>query len=236
MSSDNIKTKLFLLAHAGGNVWEYKTLFSELSNMAELIPVELPADAVSISRKGYSTFEEYVNEACRIIKSRSSDNGKALVFGHSFGGYLAHEVAVGLPELINGVVASCCCPYHIYKSPVPEGSSYLEFFGYSSNIPKEIAELFEPLVADKVKLVTEYCEKYKDGLHAEKLNIQSEIIYADGDEKACGSEEWFRYYNKDLCSISCMHGSHFYWHDDPENKKRLITTVKNMIRRINNDR
>ncbi len=223
--------KVFLFAHAGGNVWDYKRLFAELESEAELIPVELPGDVCAISKPGYGTFEEYTRHSAELIRSEIGINEKMVLFGHSFGGYLVHEIAAELPENTAGIIASCCQPYHLYTMPDKGEGTYLSHFGYNDELPDKLVELFEPLIADKIGIVDNYCQSYKSGRERIRLCIPARIIYASEDDPLCGSNEWLDYYDEKYCTMTAAAGGHFYWRDKPENKTLLVNCLREMIRR-----
>lgn len=212
---------LFLFSHAGGNVWEYTKILAGASQHFRLVPVELPGDASKLMDDLYESLDEYVDYACEYIQNNVCEGEQIYIMGHSFGGFLIYEIARKISVPISGVVVSGCHPYHIYRKPEKNDSTYCSIFGYSRHLPQEIIDLFEPIVANKIEIVDKHCNKYKNTDINEPLDIFTEIIYGVDDDKECSSDEWYKYFNSNMCRITPMNGGHFYWRDDEENYNKL---------------
>ena len=217
--------KLFLLAHAGGNVWEYKKMLDELSDEFDIFPITLPGDASRLMDDMYDTLAEFAEEAKDYIISQIGENEKVFLFGHSFGGYLLYEIAAMIEKNIAGVVASCCHPYRIYQKPDKGNGTYFEYFGYNDDTPKEIIELFEPVIAHKIHLIDEHSKSYKLPEPCRKLDIPCTVVYGEDDDKNCGSEKWYEQYEESLCRIVPLRGHHFYWMEYDENIHELCRLI-----------
>ena len=224
---------LFLFSHAGGNVWEYAKMLSGIEKEIRMIPVELPGDASRLMAEPYDDFGGYVKEAHDYIMKNAAAGDDIYLMGHSFGGYLMYELAKSLPVKVSGIVASGCHPYHIYRKPVKGDSTYCHIFGYSKDMPQELIELFEPVIADKIEIVAKHCKGYKNSVVPEVLHIPAEILYGQDDDRDCGSEEWYKYFDKDTCNIHIMNVGHFYWRDDESNIDKMSKIILNLKERTN---
>ena len=225
-------SSIFLLAHSAGSVWEYKKMFSELSNEFNIFPVELPGNVTRWGDKRYTELSGYVDEICSFINSNTDEKDDIYLFGHSFGGYLIYETAARFKDRIAGVTVSCCHPYHVYIKPIKQqGESFCSMFGYSDNMSEELVNMFEPIIDDQINVTARHCQLYKNMKNISSLNVVSDVIYAEKDDPLCGSEEWYSYFKRQLCNIRCVSGGHFYWHDDPNNIKLLENVIREQKRR-----
>lgn len=220
--------KVFLIAHAGGNVWDYKKLFSSIFSV-DFIPVELPGNASRLAENVLGSLEAYAQMACDFIESQTTNEEKVTIFGHSFGGYLMYEIAKRLNRPLERVFISCAVPFHLVSDYEEEDEDLIEQFGYRKQYNNIIFRLFKPIVTKKIDLVKQYQQKMENPKRVECIPVRAVIIYAQKDVSQYDYKQWGRYFREEGCHFYEFNGGHFYWNETETMRNRLVTIVKSEL-------
>lgn len=107
-------TRLLCLPHAGGRSDLYRRWVPDLAGVAEVWAADLPGHGRRISEPPAADLDEIVAEI--IGDAFSLLDRPLVVLGHSMGGLLGHEVAIGLERLgapLTALVVSGCPAPHL---------------------------------------------------------------------------------------------------------------------------
>lgn len=222
-----VTVKLFILAHAGGNVWNYVTLFSNIKGI-EIIPIELSGDFTKLHEPTLETLEDYVEDVKKKIL-HNCDGESFMLFGHSFGAYIAFELSsvFDTSQLILVFLSGC--------SPL---NARLNINDFDNVLLKEsndvelnkIIQLINTNIKRKIYLVNNYrLKKYHET--PKVVNSHSHICVLCGtrDPFAIMNSEWKLYFDAKLFKLEYIQGGHFYWKENEENRKKLLDIVRREI-------
>lgn len=215
--------KLFVLAHAAGNVWEYEKIFKNLRRL-EIIPVELPGNLSRFGEKLPDKFMDYVGEAYRIISDELKEDEVFSIWGHSFGGYVTYELAKKFTKnCLKQIFISGCVPPHVKMDSIDSNVNYMRYFGYSQIYNEELEKIFNPILRKLVDILWEYRQKY---VYSGKIDVKSTILVGQEDLYSERYLEWNRYIEKNCMDIYFFRGGHFYFKQNEENIQKVLELVE----------
>lgn len=217
---------IFMLAHAGGNVWEYKKLM-EVGDCTKVIPIELPGNFSRLLDSVHSSLEEYIEEAYeKILMNISNDYEEIGIFGHSFGAYLIYGLCKKLKSRVTKVVISGALPFHLLQDTQTLMTAINELDINKVSIP-EIKIMVDEVIHKKIILLDRYMQSFKNAIPSQPLDISAEIIYSTNDIYDYDPTEWFHYFDEKKGRIHEMKGGHFYWIENDENREKLKMILEN---------
>ena len=223
--------RMFVLAHAGGNSWDYVKLFRDIKGI-EIVPIELAGDITKLQKATLSSITEYVDETYKMITSNYNDGKPFVLFGHSFGAYISYELSKRFQtNQLKLVFLSGCSPLHIKINIDYKNIDLVE--RHNNEELNEIIDLVNSNIIKKVDLVT----KYRLDMYQEIPKIVNQytrccILCGSQDPFAVRNEEWKYYYNVDQFVIEYFTGGHFYWNENEKDKQRLLEIIQREINNI----
>jgi len=225
------KIKMFVLAHAGGNVWDYVRLFKEIKGI-EIIPIELSGDLTKLNENILASIDEYVTEVYKKITVEYNDSIPIILFGHSFGAYITYELSKRFQtDKLKLVIMSGCSPLH---TDVNFDVRKLNLVGRTNNVElNETIDLVNSNILQKVDLVSEYRAKqrnHKPGIVNQYTNCC--ILCGTEDPFAVCNEEWKYYYTAKNFVIEYFEGGHFFWNDHDNSMQKMLKVIQREINKI----
>ncbi|MFH8804241.1 alpha/beta fold hydrolase [Streptomyces sp. NPDC017936] len=212
---------LYCLPYAGSSARIYAPWQDELPSRVTLVPLELPGRGTRWSEPAKSDLSELLDDlAGHVQQARQTPYA---IFGHSFGGVLAFELArhlrtLGFPAPRRLLVSGCPAP-HLAVPDEPSHDLPAEEFvrrlrqlrGTPEELLEndELMELYIPVIrADYIIL-----DHYK-APRAEPLNCAITSFYGRDDEDVDrdAAEAW-NSYSDDGFSVEEIAGDHFFLRD-----------------------
>jgi len=86
------KVPVFCFPHAGSGASCFRDWQSQPQDLIEFVPVELPGRETRFPEKPYQEMGDLIEDFCRDLSSFIQPN--SIFFGHSFGAYIAFELAL----------------------------------------------------------------------------------------------------------------------------------------------
>ncbi|MFI5727010.1 alpha/beta fold hydrolase [Streptomyces cyaneofuscatus] len=212
---------LYCLPYAGSSARIYAPWQDELPSWVTLVPLELPGRGARWSESAKSDLSELLDDLARRVEQ--AGHAPYAIFGHSFGGVLAFELARhlrmrGFPAPRRLLVSGCPAPH----LAVPDESSHdlpTEEFVHRlrqlSGTPEELLEndelmeLYIPVIRADYTIL----DHYKPS-RAEPLGCGITAFYGRDDEDAdrAAVEAWDPYSDRDF-AVEEIAGDHFFLRD-----------------------
>jgi medium-chain acyl-[acyl-carrier-protein] hydrolase len=158
------RQRLFCFPYAGAGPGIFRTWFGRLPGDVDLIAVRMPGRESRFAEAPYTDWANLIDDAAAAL--RPLLDLPFLLFGHSFGGMLAYEIArtlqtsgAPLPEAL--IVSGCRCPHVRPRAVAPYDSPSERLWQWVSNMDgtpaavledKEIRTLIEPALRADLKL------------------------------------------------------------------------------------
>lgn len=221
--------KMICFPHAGGFSNYYNFLRNaSFPGVNEVILYEYPLRGVKAGKKNFTVFAEAVNYISEEIKTIVEDNDYVF-FGHSYGAFIAYEVAANLQVLygkspyymfISGQKPPLKVDPDHYKCCENEGMDFLKKLGGFPEYFKDYSdamEYFKELCMSDIRILQTY--NVDKEVPEERIVPQGSVLCGTHDLEVCFSDliYWKKYFDK-LDSIKLFEGNHFYM----ENKKEEL--------------
>jgi surfactin synthase thioesterase subunit len=227
--------RIFCFAYAGGDPRTYLDWQPAVADDAALVAVCPPGKG---PRAGESLpgFDELADRASAAIAAAARrDNGPIYLFGHSFGGLLAFEVARRLRDLpalrqlvVSGISAPSLLPSRrIREIAALEGREFAEALGFFGQFPPEVladedvlALLLPGLMAD-FRMAVGY--RYRP---APPLDIAVSVMVGRDDPHVGMAEiQPWQQECRTPPTVHLAEGGHFHFDQDPSAVTGLLRAV-----------
>lgn len=220
-----------MFSHAGGQASYFNFLKNDQTY--NLWPYEYPGHGSKIQEEKYTDFDQACQLIAKDLAKKDLDN--LLLFGHSMGAYIAHQVAYILEKEykkpILAVIVSGQIPPSLHKKSGIENIEKQEFMKYLSELGgmddevlsnEEFMEVLLPIIRDDYILLDSYRSD-------KALAIQTPLYVFVGleDEELIERDlaEW-EAFSKNFGKIYYLQGDHFYLAD---NRTPLIDAFQNVM-------
>lgn len=237
MSRKQAAIHMYCLPCAGGSADMYRDWDAAMPDWIAVCPVELPGRG---RRFGEDLCSDAIALAGELVKSVLAQCERPFVlFGHSMGALLAHEMALqlaaaGRPQpavlILSGREPPHC------RTPVNPGRSQLpadEFLrqvrrygGLSTALEesRELQDLFLPVLRNDFSLVDSYRFEAKAMLACPLLAVGGD---QEPDYAPTSLLEWEQYSQR-WAGVSHFAGGHFYL-NDPVERRRLLDCIRDVV-------
>ncbi|MGW7378005.1 alpha/beta fold hydrolase [Streptomyces sp. NPDC054794] len=221
--------RLYCLPYAGASARMYDVWKDALPPSVELVPLELPGRGSRCGRRPIATLPELLSD----LSSYVADDGVPYaVFGHSFGGILAYELAQHLAATGRGMpshllVSGCRAPWHARPAQTSFDLSDQEFRDRLAQLrgtPQELLEndelmeLYLPIIRADYMILDRYEPTARGPLTCPIVAFYGE---ADADATEQDVVAWAD------CTTSkfraeAISGDHFFLHSAKDDLVRAI--------------
>ncbi len=215
--------RVLCFAHAGGNPRSFLPWQSLVGPAVEIVPVYLPGRAHRDEEPKPTSLTRLADEATEAVATLA--DVPFYLFGHSFGGLLAFEVARRLRHLetLRALVASGCSAPSLQPTPrvvraaVVEGQEFAEIVSSYGGLPPEIVadeelhHLLFPTLRSDIRLIAEY--RYEP---AAPLSI--DLVLINGRDDPHVTPETLQPWRNECVAtpeLCWSEGGHFYFTERP---------------------
>lgn len=225
-----------LFHHAGGSALSLIPLVSGLPKHVRARIAELPGRGIRSKESSATTFEEVLHDC--VEHTRAYTSGRHIVFGHSLGGALAHEVALH-HEMSSGrspqrvILSACSLPLEPISRPRtgPVRRSRSELIEVMRRHGGTAAEVFATprlldtalaTLGDDMMLV----DSYRPCPFTRGRDVPYSIWYGAHDETVVpdAAQSWTERVGASEAEITTFAGGHFYLTQSPD-AGRLLRDV-----------
>ncbi|UHA74009.1 thioesterase II family protein [Paenibacillus sp. 481] len=213
-----MKYKLFCVPYAGGSATCYTRWKRYLNESIELHPLEPAGRGRRMADPLSSSMDEMVEDLLGRMK-QELDDSEFMLFGHSMGAFVAHELAQAIKRetgrepahlFVSGVY-----PPHAVKSyqihTLSDEQLWQEIKRLGGTADElfqreELKRMFMPVLRRDMQVVETYRPK-----DVAPLQCDISVLYAEDDVATewCVIDEWSRYGSQD-CRIYKFTGGHFF--------------------------
>lgn len=210
--------KLFCLSYAGGSATVFLKWRSWLSDMIELVPVELAGRGTRFGQPLYTNMEEAVEDLYRRLKPQLENSDYAF-YGHSMGTCIIYELCRKIRkqkvrEPLWLFLSGRCAPHvakneWLHRLPDPR---FLEAIFKLGGIPQEflqcqeLRQLFTPILKADHQLVEEY-QFWEGGF---RLHCNLSIFYGLEDHYTAEAITAWTELTEKECFYYPFSGGHFF--------------------------
>jgi surfactin synthase thioesterase subunit len=216
-------SRVFCLAHAGGNPRSFLAWQPLVDPSVQIVPVYLPGRAHRVDEPEPASLDALADAVAEAVSTRADLPFQ--LFGHSFGGLLAFEVARRLRHLptlralvASGCSAPACQPSaQVVRAARVDGREFAEIVSSYGGLPPEIVadeelhRLLFPSLKTDVRLIAGY-------QHRPAPPLMVDLVLVNGHDDPHVSVESLAPW-ADECVVApevrWSEGGHFYFTDRP---------------------
>ena len=226
--------QLFLLHHAGGNVYTYNPLLKKLKDQFIVEPLELPGRGKRFQENLIKEKAEAIKDLLVQIKRRRNHESEYLIYGHSMGALLGYSLTKQLEVLgdppsylfVTGSAGPNISNYdkEILKLPKREFFEKLNKLGGLNdeflNNP-ELLDLYEPIIRADFAIVESHFNEISE-------RIQTPIYGFMGSEELRVKEiDNWKNYTTESFQYEILEGNHFFIYN---HFNHIASTINDIIR------
>ncbi|MCQ9178694.1 alpha/beta fold hydrolase [Streptomyces sp. IBSBF 2953] len=229
VNPDGAALTVILFHHAGGSALSLIPLVSGLPKKIRARIAELPGRGIRSKESPATTFDQALHDC--VEHTRAYSRGRHIVFGHSLGGVLAHEVALR-HEMSGGnppqrvILSACSLAPGPRTAPVRRGrNELLEVMRRHGGTPAEVFATPHLLDAALVTLGDDMMlvDSYRPCPAARGRNVPYSIWYGAYDETVVPhtAQSWTERVGASSAEITAFPGGHFYLTQSPDGGRFL---------------
>lgn len=228
--------KLFCIPFAGGSATVYQQWKPYLARNIDLIPVELAGRGTRFNESFYKSYALAIEDIMEFFHNTPVITEYAL-FGHSMGGILAYEVALGLAKTgykspDHAIISGCLPPNCFTKQQSTKDKKFKSWKDYLTELggmtdeffdDNDLKETFLPIIQADFSML----EDYKLG--SRKLDCSLSIFYGTEDRIGdCSLYKGWGKFVKGKVTYYSFTGGHFFVKDSmPE----VVNTINKILNR-----